>query len=241
MRRAPRPNSSADALRAGTDAAAPPPAATDAAAAKQALASANNAPPTASSDAPPTAGSLTRPRLRPLPRLRPRRRPRLGRRQPQCRGSGPAGCLRRAVGPAGSRAIRSRAQRRPSRGRAGCQRPLAPPPGAEPAVPAVPMTPGAQMAMLNPSDAQLGFKPSSAPPLNSSLSPVGVAAGPGALSRNRRPGRFCRHSRTRGRGCAGHVFRQAWPWRHGCSRHVRVRLSQIWTPSRARRWAAPPP
>ena len=32
------------------------------------------------------------------------------------------------------------------------------------------MTPGAQMAMLNPTDAQLGFKPSSAPPLNSSLS-----------------------------------------------------------------------
>src|SRR6185503_20535267 len=51
---------SADALRAGTDAAAPPPTATDANATKQALAaagappSASDAPPTAS-DAPPTA------------------------------------------------------------------------------------------------------------------------------------------------------------------------------------------
>src|SRR5882724_5360219 len=60
---------SADALRAGTDAAAPPPVATDANATRQALASAAaptaaaGAPPTASdappsaSDAPPTAGS----------------------------------------------------------------------------------------------------------------------------------------------------------------------------------------
>lgn len=48
--------------------------------------------------------------------------------------------------------------------------PIAPPPGAEPAVPAVPMTAAGRMAMVNPSDAQLGFKPSSAPPLNSSIS-----------------------------------------------------------------------
>jgi hypothetical protein len=32
------------------------------------------------------------------------------------------------------------------------------------------MTPGARLAMVNPSDAQLGFKPSSAPPLNASIS-----------------------------------------------------------------------
>ena len=32
------------------------------------------------------------------------------------------------------------------------------------------MTPGAQMAMINPTDSQLGFKPSSAPPLNPSVS-----------------------------------------------------------------------
>jgi outer membrane protein OmpA-like peptidoglycan-associated protein len=31
------------------------------------------------------------------------------------------------------------------------------------------MTPGAQMAMVNPSDSQLGFKPSSAPPLNAGV------------------------------------------------------------------------
>ena len=48
--------------------------------------------------------------------------------------------------------------------------PIAPPPGAEPAVPAVPMTAAGRMAMINPSDAQLGFKPSSAPPLNASIS-----------------------------------------------------------------------
>ncbi len=47
---------------------------------------------------------------------------------------------------------------------------IAPPPGAEPAVPAVPMTAAGRMAMVNPSDAQLGFRPSSAPPLNSSIS-----------------------------------------------------------------------
>jgi outer membrane protein OmpA-like peptidoglycan-associated protein len=47
---------------------------------------------------------------------------------------------------------------------------MAPPSGGEPAVPAVPMTAGAQMAMVNPSDAQLGFRPSSAPPLSSGVS-----------------------------------------------------------------------
>jgi outer membrane protein OmpA-like peptidoglycan-associated protein len=47
---------------------------------------------------------------------------------------------------------------------------MAAPAGAEPAVPAVAMAPGAQMAMVNPSDAQLGFRPSSAPPLNASVS-----------------------------------------------------------------------
>jgi flagellar motor protein MotB len=48
--------------------------------------------------------------------------------------------------------------------------PDAAPPGAEPAVPAVPVTAAGRMAMVNPSDAQLGFKPSSAPPLNSAIS-----------------------------------------------------------------------
>src|SRR5581483_1258795 len=52
----------------------------------------------------------------------------------------------------------------------GASAAMAAPPGAEPAVPAVPMTPGARMAMINPSDAQLGFKPSSAPPLNAGVS-----------------------------------------------------------------------
>jgi len=39
-----------------------------------------------------------------------------------------------------------------------------------PAVPAVPMTAGARMAMANPTDAQLGFRPSSAPALAPGLS-----------------------------------------------------------------------
>jgi outer membrane protein OmpA-like peptidoglycan-associated protein len=48
--------------------------------------------------------------------------------------------------------------------------PLAPPPGAQPsgtqpAVPAVPATAGGRLAMVNPTDAQLGFKPSAAPAL----------------------------------------------------------------------------
>jgi len=131
---------SADALRAGTDAAAPPPTATDASATKRALA-ASAAPPSASdvppsaSDAPPTAGSA--PAAAPPPTA-----------------SAPVAVASAApppsapVAPAQSSAM------------------AAPPPGAEPAVPAVPMTAGARMAMANPSDSQLGFKPSAAPPLN---------------------------------------------------------------------------
>jgi outer membrane protein OmpA-like peptidoglycan-associated protein len=132
---------SADSLRAGTDAAAPPPTATDANATKQALA-ASAAPPSASdvppsaSDAPPTAGSA--PAAAPPPTA-----------------SVPVAVASAAPPPAPPSAAPP-----PSSAMA------APPPGAEPAVPAVPMTAGARMAMANPSDAQLGFKPSAAPPLN---------------------------------------------------------------------------
>lgn len=136
---------SADALRAGTDAAAPPPSATDANATKQALAasatppSASDVPPSAS-DAPPTAGSA--PAAAPPPMA-----------------SAPVAVASAAPPPTAPVASAPLPAPAPSAM-------VAPPPGAEPAVPAVPMTAGARMAMANPSDAQLGFKPSAAPPLN---------------------------------------------------------------------------
>jgi outer membrane protein OmpA-like peptidoglycan-associated protein len=139
---------SADALRAGTDAAAPPPTATDANATRQALASAS-APPSASdappsaSDAPPTAGSAAPPAPVAVASAAP----------PPSRTAAPVQVASAAPPPA---PVRSAA--------------MAPPPGAEPAVPAVPMTARGRMAMANPSDAQLGFKPSSAPPLNPGVS-----------------------------------------------------------------------
>ncbi|MEJ1969994.1 MAG: OmpA family protein [Rhizomicrobium sp.] len=46
--------------------------------------------------------------------------------------------------------------------------PSAPPPGTQPAVPAVPNVPGAQSTVV--ADANLGFKPSTAPPLDPSIS-----------------------------------------------------------------------
>ena len=139
---------SADALRAGTDVAAPPPVASDAAATRQALAAAD-VPPTAgadqaaaagpsAADAPPSASAAP---TADAPAAAP---------PPVATAAAPVAAPAPAPAP-----VRSAA--------------LAPPPGAEPAVPAVPMTPGARMAMVNPSDAQLGFKPSSAPPLNASI------------------------------------------------------------------------
>ena len=147
---------SADALRAGTDAAAPPPTAADAAATRQALAAADappsanvptiscrcpppsaDAPPTA--DAPPSAGSD-------LP-------PSAGAPAPTACGYAPVnpnaavppphpGGVRRA---AAARAARRSRPRRlsPSAAPVASAAAAAPPPGAEPAVPAVPMTAGA--------------------------------------------------------------------------------------------------
>jgi outer membrane protein OmpA-like peptidoglycan-associated protein len=141
---------SADALRAGTDAAAPPPTATDANATRKALASAS-APPSASdappsaNDAPPTAG-------------------------PSAGGTAAAPVAVESAAPPPSRTAPvtvASAAPPPAPVRSAA---MAPPPGAEPAVPAVPMTARGRMAMANPSDAQLGFKPSSAPPLNPGVS-----------------------------------------------------------------------
>jgi len=140
---------SADALRAGTDVAAPPPLASDAAATRQALAAAD-VPPTAGSDQ--TASSQAAADAPPSASAAPTTEAPAAAPPPVATAAAPVAAPAPAPAPA---PVRSAA--------------LPPPPGAEPAVPAVPMTPGARMAMVNPSDAQLGFKPSSAPPLNSSI------------------------------------------------------------------------
>jgi outer membrane protein OmpA-like peptidoglycan-associated protein len=157
---------SADALRAGTDASAPPPVASDAAATKQALA-ASSAPPTA--DAPPTAGSAdaSAPPTASAPAAAnpnaavPSQGPVQAPPQRVASAAPPPSAAPEAAPPPAAP---------PSAAAPVASAPMAPPPGAEPAVPAVPMTAGAQMAMMNPSDAQLGFRPSSAPPLNPSMS-----------------------------------------------------------------------
>jgi outer membrane protein OmpA-like peptidoglycan-associated protein len=154
---------SGDALRAGTDAAAPPPTATDANATRQALAAAsapptaNDAPPSAS-DAPPTAGSA--PVAAPPPTASDV--------------SPSAGAAAAAVAPR-QQAPRQAAPPPPVAVASAAPPPvassaIASPPGAEPAVPAVPMTAGSRrMAANNPTDAELGFRPSSAPALNAGV------------------------------------------------------------------------
>jgi outer membrane protein OmpA-like peptidoglycan-associated protein len=151
---------SADALRAGTEAAAPPPAAQDANATRQALA-ASDAPPTTNDVAAPSASdaspSATPPAAAPSAAAPPAAQP--------SRASNALRAGTEAAAAPPSAAPEPAPAAAPPVTRAAA---LAPPPGAEPAVPAVPM--GPRMAMVNPSDAQLGFKPSTAPPLNPSIS-----------------------------------------------------------------------
>ncbi|MEY4708729.1 MAG: putative lipoprotein YiaD [Pseudomonadota bacterium] len=136
---------SAEALRAGTEATAPPPVASDAAAARQAMAASDAPPTTFAGDTPPTAGSG------------------MADAPPS---AAPPTAMASAVPPPDAAPMTA-----PMPAPAPvASAPMAPPPGAEPAVPAVPMTAGARMAMVNPTDAQLGFKPSAAPPLNASIS-----------------------------------------------------------------------
>lgn len=157
---------SADALRAGTEAAAPPPGAAPAApapgvapptATASAAPSANDAPPTTfAGDAPPTAGSEAT----------------VASAAPNPNAAVPSGAEPPAPPPTAPAPVA--AAPAPEAAPAATPAPvataaMAPPPGAEPAVPAVPATAGSRMAMVNPSDAQLGFKPSSAPPLNSAI------------------------------------------------------------------------
>jgi hypothetical protein len=138
---------SAEALRAGTEATAPPPAASDANAARQALAASDAPPTTFAGDAPPSAGSA------PMASDAP----------PSA--SAPVAVASAAPPPSAAPSPPPMPAPAPV-----ASAPVAPPPGAEPAVPAVPMTAAGRMAMVNPSDSQLGFKPSSAPPLNASIS-----------------------------------------------------------------------
>ncbi len=138
---------SAEALRAGTEATAPPPAASDANAARQALAASDAPPTTFAGDAPPSAGSA------PMASDAP----------PSA--SAPVAVASAAPPPSAAPSPPPMPAPAPV-----ASAPMAPPPGAEPAVPAVPMTAPGRMAMVNPSDSQLGFKPSSAPPLNASIS-----------------------------------------------------------------------
>jgi outer membrane protein OmpA-like peptidoglycan-associated protein len=149
---------SADALRAGTEAAAAPPAAAAdippsarvAAAAPPSAAAA----PSSADDAPPSAQgpSAAPPSAQAAP--------------PSAQPAPPSAALAQgtAAVPTGRAPVQT-ASIAPSRA-------AAPPPGAEPAVPAVPAnTPvrGAATGGRNPSDAALGFRPSAAPPLDASI------------------------------------------------------------------------
>lgn len=138
---------SAEALRAGTEASAPPPPATDANAARQALAASDAPPTTFAGDTPPSAGSSL-----------------------VAGDAPPTAAVALAAPPPPMSAPPAPIASAPIASPPVYSAPIAPPPGAEPAVPAVPMTAAGRMAMINPSDAQLGFKPSIAPPLNASIS-----------------------------------------------------------------------
>ena len=157
---------SADALRAGTDAAAPPPTATDASATRQALAAAGAPPPTAS-DAPPSASDVppTASDAPPSAGSAPSAAPPTA--SPPPRAAGTAAVAPRVASAAPPPVPVAPSAAPPSAAAPVASAPLAPPSGAEPAVPAVPQTAQSRRtAMANPSDAELGFRPSAAPALN---------------------------------------------------------------------------
>jgi len=165
---------SADALRAGTEAAAAPPVAADANAQKQAIATAAapraaalDAPPTTNDDVPPTAGpaptAADQPAAAPPPSAAPPTRVASTAPPPS---AAPQAAPQAAPDAAPVAAPAPTAESAPTSAPVRSAA-IAPPPGAEPAVP---MTAGGRTAMVNPTDAQLGFKPSSAPPLNASIS-----------------------------------------------------------------------
>lgn len=159
---------SADALRGGTDAAAPPPAASDVApnAGQRILGSG----PTASADAPPTAdavqpqmaASLPPPTAEPTPAAAAPSLPDGA--QPAPPASAPVSM---AAVPPSANVKTASATPAVSASPVGAS---ARPAGAEPAVPAnAPMRGGAMMAQPALTDAALGFHPSAAPPLDPSV------------------------------------------------------------------------
>lgn len=163
---------SADALRAGTEAVAPAPGAAAPVSPQvaQALAappSANDAPPSAApsaapppvavNDAPPSASAVP-PAAAPIPV------------QGNAAAAPPPPV---AAAPAPPIAVSGNAAPAVQTASAAPSRPVAPPPGAEPAVPAVAPAGAIRstiMAQAPMSDAALGFKPSTAPALDASVS-----------------------------------------------------------------------
>lgn len=164
---------SAEALRAGTEASAPPPAAADANAARQAMAATDAPPTTLAGDVPPTAGSASANDQPPTASA------------PSPNAAVPAQVASAALPPPVATAPTAAPPPTAAPNAAPpvappvappsvassappvASAPIAPPPGAEPAVP--PNTRIAGNRAGNPTDAQLGFKPSAAPPLNSSI------------------------------------------------------------------------
>ena len=165
---------SADALRAGTEPSAPPPAAADANAARQALAATDAPPTTFAGDVPPTAGSAASdqpPTASAPPPNAAVPNQVASAALPPPTAAPDAAPAPTAAPPAPTAAPPVTASVAPPVASATtappvASAPVAPPPGAEPAVPRNARTAG----MTNPTDAQLGFKPSAAPPLNSSIS-----------------------------------------------------------------------
>jgi outer membrane protein OmpA-like peptidoglycan-associated protein len=165
---------SADALRAGTEPTAPAPgaAAPMSPQVAQALAappSANDAPPSASAVAPsaaPVAANDAPPSASAVPPMAAAPIPVQG-------NAAPAAPPPVATAPAPPIAVSGNAAPAVQMASAAPSRPVAPPPGAEPAVPAVPPAGAIRstiMAQAPMSDAALGFKPSTAPALDPSVS-----------------------------------------------------------------------
>ena len=161
---------SAEALRAGTEASAPPPVAADAAAARQALAASDAPPTTFAGDMPPSAGSASASDDPPTASAPPSPNAAVPARVASAALPPPTAAPTAAPpvsAPATASVAPPDAPPVASSAPPVASAPVAPPPGAEPAVPPSTRTAG---GMANPTDAQLGFKPSAAPPLNSSIS-----------------------------------------------------------------------
>jgi outer membrane protein OmpA-like peptidoglycan-associated protein len=147
---------SADALRAGTEAAAAPPPAADIPPSAQIAA--NNAPPSAQGPSAQIADNNAPPSAQAAP---PSAQPTAAPAPPAAAPPSAALAQGTAAVPTGQAPVQT-ASIAPSRA-------AAPPPGAEPAVPANTPVRGAAIGSVNPSDAALGFRPSSAPPLDASI------------------------------------------------------------------------